>query len=291
MIWKQCEALRFPRDAQEHLQMAENLLLAQPNGEQILLDAERRLFTPGDERFNERLNRLAQLARVNPMQSDMVLLLRSAPRLLEEYRRRNLPESVYWDTMADLRYKLMECYAVHALWGTFVVWWFKGFYLCERFALGRLQYEIRPVEVEDYRGIVKKGDPVPNIHIPSAGPLSRNRVLDSLARAYAFYPQLQRDGILPVMCSSWLLYPPQFDVYPEGGNLRDFVAMFDILSTEERPDNPDFWRIFDVMYTPEILDYVPQDTRLRRNFLHYFREGGTLGEGHGILLFDGEKLI
>ena len=45
------------------------------------------------------------------------------------------------------------------------------------------------------------------------------------------------------------------------------------------------------MYTPEILDYVPQDTRLRRNFLHYFREGGTLGEGHGILLFDGEKLI
>jgi len=56
------------------------------------------------------------------------------------YEKNGIPLDVYYDTMRDLRYKLMECYKMHGVWGSFVASWFCGAFVLDRFEIGRLQY-------------------------------------------------------------------------------------------------------------------------------------------------------
>lgn len=64
-----------------------------------------------------------------------------AERLRENYRAAGLTDELFWDTIADLKFKLIECYDVYGIWGTFVASWYPWFYTMHRFKLGRLQYE------------------------------------------------------------------------------------------------------------------------------------------------------
>ena len=53
-----------------------------------------------------------------------------------------IDDTIFYNTMLDLRYKLEECKLVHNQIGTFVPKWYKGFFEMKIFALGRLQFEI-----------------------------------------------------------------------------------------------------------------------------------------------------
>lgn len=290
MIQEFCAELHFPQEAIPALSEAYDKLLADPAVVGLLEAAEESLFTPGSEVFLEYLQQVADRSGVNRYTVDMVFLLTSLKPLRQKYRQQNLPEPLLWQTMEDLRYKLVECRDVYGIWGTFVTGWFKGFYLLERFKLGRLEYEKVPFRLEAYRDW-KKGQTVVNCHIPSSGPLNRQEVLDSLKQAHSFYRDTLRDGVMLVTCHSWLLYPPHYQVFPEGGNMRKFYELFDVVESEVQEDNENFWRVFNREYAPEILDQVPADTTLRRRFLEYLRTGRIMGNGFGILLFDGEKVL
>ena len=52
----------------------------------------------------------------------------------------------------------------------------------------------------------------------------------------------------------------------------------------------DEWRVFGKEYDI-YKDVLPTDTRLQRNFVEYIKNGGTLGGGDGIILFNGEKVL
>ena len=73
--------------------------------------------------------------------------------------------------------------------------------------------------------------------------------------------------------------------------MRKFYELFDVVESEVQEDNEDFWRVFNREYSPEILDQVPADTTLRHRFLEFLRTGRIMGNGYGILLFDGEKIL
>ncbi len=129
------------------------------------------LYTPGSEDYIEILEKISGYCSVDRRECDMVFLLLAAIRLLPKYRSAGYSDELFDETMADLRFKLFECKDIFGVWGTFVTPWFKGFYLLERFKLGRMQYEKIAFPFDDYKGKVKRGDTVLSCHIPSDGPM------------------------------------------------------------------------------------------------------------------------
>ncbi len=276
--------LGFPDEAVLSLSADFEKMMAVPGAAQRLMLATDDLFLAEGENYAAVVREVAEQSGVHKYAADMVFALWCAHPLRYIYRQKGWDEEIFWKSMEDLRYKLMECKSVKGVWGSFVAYWFRGFFIGDRHGLGRLQYE--PRELRYSYGDYKEGDLVYNCHIPSAGPLTPELVMDSLKKAYAFYQP--KDGILKVVCNSWMLYPPMYEVYPEGSNLRAFMELFTILNTKEDPENKNLWRIFG---SEKELQKLPEGSSLQRRLKTFLLEGNNMGHGYGILLFDGEKVL
>ncbi len=228
-----------------------------------------------------------------PIESlSLLFFLSCTGYLLEDYQSAGIPESIFWDSMKDFRYKLTECKKAKGRFGTFVPFWYQGFFKLKRFALGRLQFDISSYDQEstvvcDYP--INQGDFILSCHIPSAGPLLPELCLDSLKRAYSMFQDKIKDGILVVKCVSWILYPSYTSLFGETSNLKDFYNSFFIISSREF-ETFSSYLIFGKDYTGN-PDDLPVQTSLQRKFVDYIKNGGTFGDGTGILLFDGEKIL
>ena len=229
---------------------------------------------------------LAAQTGQSPYSVWMLVLLLSA-----EHARSLFPnDQVYWDTFSDLRYKVMECYEIHGVWGTFVAHWYPRFYKGDLIKLGRLEYESRPCDLKEtvtIHGItVNPGDPIKHIHIPSSGePFTLEARLDSYQKASAHF-----GNPLICLCSSWLLYPPFRNVLPPHANSRDFMNDFQILYQFDRPQFTNGWRIFGGGWTEDYAA-LPEKTTMQRAYKKYLLSGGTVGVGTGILIFQDGKLL
>ena len=291
MITAYCEKLGFPAEAAEALTTAWQQLQTVPEADALLTLAEQRLYDSDHPGYEAALQALYAKTEVHPYTVDLLFYLRALIPLKEIYAKKGLPEDLYWNAAKDLRWKLMECHTVYGIWGTFTHW-FDWFYLCKRFALGRLQFEVIEFPAEDVPGVITKGEPVLNCHIPSSGPLTKEAVIASLRQAWEFFPQLHKDGILTVHCSSWLLYQPFRETYPQGSNLRQFFDLFRIVESWPRSNAIDFNRVFGMNWTPDLdPDTVPQHTKLQKNIIAHLKQGGSFGAGRGLLRFDGENVI
>ena len=284
MIATICRELNFPDEAVLSLSSDFEKMVAVPGAVQKLMVAMDDLFLAEGENYAAVVKEVAEQAGVHPYAADMVFALWCAHSLRYVYKQKGWSEELFWDAMADLRYKLKECIDIKGVWGSFVASWFRGFFIGDRHALGRLQYE--PRELKYPYGEYWEGELVYNCHIPSSGPLTPELVLDSLKKAYDFYKP--KDGILKVVCSTWMLYPPMYEVYPAGSNLRAFYELFTVLHYKESPENKNLWRIFG---SETDLKKLPENSNLQRRLKAYLLEGNTMGSGYGILLFDGEKVL
>ncbi len=290
MIKKICEKLEFPVEATKYFQDCFEKILSSGKAKKILDDSVAACFN-GLQTYVDGATAISDMLAIREESVNMVLMLICAARLKEIYPSKGLSEDLYWETMQDLRYKLLECQKVRGVWGTFVPYWFHRFFLCERFQLGRLQYEEVPFTYSDGLGIVEKGDKVLNCHIPSGGKLSRELVIASLKRAYQFYGEHLINGVLPVVCNSWLLYEPLSEVFQDSRNVMDFRAMFTVVENKQDEKNEDFWRVFNTEYRSDILADIVAETSLQQRVKEYLLQGNCLGFGKAILLFDGEKVI
>lgn len=218
-----------------------------------------------------------------------------AEPLQHRYTEKGLEKALWHNSMMDLYYKLNECYAVHGIWGSFVSPWFDRFFDMTRFALGRLQFETTTFYLTDsyskHNLNLKYGEgELLGVHIPSGSRLDHECVLDSYRRAYKFYKHLTIDGILPIICESWLLYDGLEEFLPQDSNIIRFKQDFEVLKNVEHPAFEDCWRMFEAQYSGNPAD-LPRDTSLRRRYADWIAAGGIPGSGYGILLFDGEKVI
>lgn len=219
--------------------------------------------------------------------------------LKKMYEKRGLPLDVYYDTARDLRYKLMECYKMYGVWGSFVASWFYGAFVLDRFEIGRLQYEFSNHFATQGNfsvcGLELTPDtPILNLHIPSSGPLTQESVDDSLSRAYKFmetyYPKYIHEGKMVVECGSWLLFKEHEKFLPEGSNIRRFMENFDIVHYWYDDSFGDCWRVFNKGWDGDAAS-LPRNSSLQRAYADWLAAGNRAGEGHGILVYDGEKII
>lgn len=227
----------------------------------------------------------------NAPMADLLFWLHCVPLAQTQYRQMGIPEEIFWDTMRDIAYKLAEYKQLYGKCGTGSSWYFLHFDW-QLAAFGRLQYQVRgfPKEHYEWNGIqLNYADPAYACHIPSSGKLTEELCMDSLQRAYAFLKKDLRGSILPVVCSSWLLFPPYVErVFGESSNMKAFARMFDILDVKKTEDFEDGWRIFGPAYQGG-AEGLPEDNSLRRSMARYIKEGGEFGYGYGVLLYDGEK--
>ena len=276
------QRLGFPAEAVETLESARESLQAQTELLPLLQAAQESILCHGKGYWRRDLTVIEEQSGIQPETVDMVFLISCLPRVLERYREGSVPEEIFWDSMDDLRCKLLECYRIRGVWGTFVVEWYPSFFRLQRFAFGRLQFEHMTFSLENVPGL-KPGQTVYNCHIPSSGPLTPEAVDDSLRRAKAFFEKELQGGKMPVYCHSWMLYPPHVALFSDHSNLRRFAERFTVLRSIEDPSNQSFWRIFDCEWDPAIVANLPEDTSLRRAFKAFLQSGNVMGFGEGIL--------
>ena len=252
---------------------------------QNVMDAAKELYLDAVEQYwqtyrcEEALDAISAKTGLHRYSVDMLLLLGACCKLEQCYREKGYSHELFCEMLFDLRSKLDECLTVYGIYGTFVLLWFDGFFSCNRFKLGRLQYETVVLE-QDFPGLVSAGTTVLNCHIPSGLPLAMEDVMDSFAQAYRFYGY---SGTMIVMCASWLLYPPHYPLFPEGSNLQKFYRLFQLGETEDYGCIHDGWRIFGTM--DEDPAKWPQNSGLQKNFCRYFKDGNTMGYGRGLYFY------
>lgn len=242
--------------------------------------------------FLNRLGRLAEEMELSAYTVHFVFYQNCMEALWEHYQRAGIPEEIFFDSMGDFRSKLSECMEIFGVPGTSVAWWQYDFFHLDRFALGRLQFELRPFEAERYEKDgheVREGDPVINMHIPSGAPLTEEACLDSFHRAYGMYREHFHDGTAVFVCNSWLLDPQVEEVLPSC-NIRKFRRFFEIIQSTAGTEFADGWRVFGKEWKnrPEEL---PRNTKLQRAYADHLQGGGLVGSGYGVFFYDGERVL
>jgi hypothetical protein len=83
---------------------------------------------------------------------------------------------------------------------------------------------------------------------------------------------------------------------PEGSNILKFQSMFEILVEKEEPQPPYLWlygvklKNADLMKNKKetgnygFIDQLPQKSSLQKTTIEYIKNGGTLGEGIGVII-------
>ena len=240
--------------------------------------------------YTEAINRIRELCArvgVHRYTGELLLFLCYTRALFRYYAEAGLSEEIYRNTVLDLRYKLDECKCVYGIYGSFVAYWFSGFFKLERFALGRLQFEIIPLGVDYEKDGVHfaKDSKVINVHIPRSGiRLDRESTSLSYRLAAEFFRPSIGDNIAFV-CNSWLLFSEHLKMLSDGANLRSFIKDYDLISSGEYKDYSEVWRLFDTMYDGD-PERLPCDTSLRRAYVDLIKRGERTGWGRGIFVYN-----
>lgn len=225
-----------------------------------------------------------------------MLILYCMPILKERYDKAGIEEKIFWDSADDLRCKLIECINCKEVPGTFVAGWNDGFLKMRRFAYGRFQYELTEFNfdfdfVTSCGRRVSRGDTLVNFHIPSSGiPLTDEVRLASYKTAYEHYKHLFPDGKVVFCCGSWLLFPRHREFLPPSSNILKFMNDFELVSWSEKDGFSNDWRVFD-KYASLPYDQLPRDTSLRKAYADWLVKTGKGGDGFGVIVFDGEKIV
>lgn len=224
---------------------------------------------------------------------DLFFVFECTPILEKIYEDAGLEKEIFTFFLHDIKYKIDECYRIKDIFGTFVITWYNVFFEFRRVALGRLQFDMakfdeEPITVGEYT--LGKGDFFLRCHIPSSGPLKDELCKESLDRAYKLFADKLKGGILPITLRTWFLYPEYTPVFGENSNAVDFGKNFKILKVREFNEFEDAWRVFGTD-DYEDLSKLPANTTLQKNFIEYIRSGKPFGDGMGILLYDGERIL
>ena len=242
----------------------------------------------------EKVTELTENTDVHNFTAHLVFFLCMTKHARVLYEQHGFDYSLFKDTFTDFNYKLIECHNRNDVWGTCCYTaWYTGFFTLERFALGRLQYEITAFRGEEpytAHGVtLNPQDPCLIIHIPSSGPLTPESVEESFALAHNFYKGTFPSEYTPIMCSSWLMFPEHRNMLDENSNIIKFMNRFDMLYTEyyDNYDTP-FTILYDRPYNGDVNSYSP-DNSFKKGYIELVKQNKPCGYSCGITLYKPQK--
>lgn len=235
--------------------------------------------------YEKKLEEMGRRAQIHPYTMYQLFLLENTLRFREIFQKRGYEDRLFLDTMKDLKWKMQECKEAWGIIGNFTIYWYLGFFRMERFALGRLQFEVTAFQYNDFKeqGVhIKKGDPVINVHIPVGEALSEELREASFSQAMEFFANRFSDGVYPFFGESWMLDPDMINLLPDG-NIKKFAELFTLLEIKKQDSFGDGWRIFGTEWKKK-PEQLPRKTRLQKQIAEFLEEGGKLGSGTGIFI-------
>ena len=234
----------------------------------------------------EKIRELSDAAGIHRYTGELLLFICLSKALKQHYLAEGVDEEIWFTSMCDLKYKLVECQLVHGIWGSFVAPWFVGFFNMTRFGFGKLQFELEPFRHHYEKGgiVLKPDDLVINTHIPRTGSkLDREAKAEAYRKAGEFFRKRLGNQPIAFVCHSWLLFPRNLEILSPESNLYAFISDFDIIEWQEYGDYREVWRLFDVEYNGDV-EQLPQNTSFRRAYANWIRNGEKTGWGYGVFL-------
>ncbi len=267
-------------------------IMASMRGGELLLSLLRGY--DADTRFikAEHISELQEIAKVSCVHIQTVILLTVillSRKMRERLLKLGLTKRIIATTLYDLKWKMEEGKKIHGVVGTEHFDWYTRFLELRLFALGRLQFELRSYQGETVtvgERMIKEGTPVLYTHIPRCGaPLDIKLCNASFKEATKVFSKLLGIEDIPILCSSWLLYPKNRDFLPEDSNIVRFMNRFTVFSVEHcrRDRNSVIPFVFEAKMNTKIED-LPEETSLQRAYKAHLLDGGRMGVGKGILI-------
>lgn len=243
----------------------------------------------------EKIDEIAEQTQIHVYTVDLIYLIYLADVLKARYKEKGYPESVWKDSMSDLKYKLLDTQALCGVCGTKSVGFHKGFFEMQRFGFGKLQFDI--TTFHGRAGAVYQGEyhkngldveqttPVLGVHIPRTGEkLDYEGVKKSYEDATTFvkkYFKEQFNGKVVFVLRTWMLFDKLKNVLSPQSNLMRFCGDYDVVAHYEYEDYSEAWRIFDRPYEGDV-SVLPQNTTLQRFFADIIKKGEKIGGGAGV---------
>jgi hypothetical protein len=215
------------------------------------------------------------------------------PLTLAYHRAHHVPEEITRATLADIgRHYLLEhiAYDRSGLGGG--ERWFPLHARGLIYQLGRLQFEISPLEDVSHEAITAAGHPAQagelslSVHIPSLmGPMTPEACDASFAQARTFFATHFPDQpVRYATCDSWLLDGQLANYLPAESNIVQFQRRFRPAGDGEPGNNDILNFVFRSPGTP--IDELPQRTTLERAVVQHIRDGHTWRVRNGWLPLD-----
>lgn len=229
---------------------------------------------------------LAEKSGIHLYTVNFIFLVCASKRMLADFRAREIPEYIFWDTILDLNYKLQECKAGQNIWGNFVETWYDIFFKCDIVKLGRLEFERMkyPEELPEVKldGVsVTHETTVYSTHIPSCGTFTKERRVESYNKAKEFFSVELQDKPMVLFCESWLMNPDNPRIYPNSMNIIDFQKEFNIIESHIDEAFGDAWRVFSKDYSGNPAE-LPCETTMQKSIVKWLKAGNKMKIGFAL---------
>lgn len=149
---------------------------------------------------------------------------------------------------------------------------------------GRCDCKLTSYAKSEWKVLLKKGDPVMSIHIPSRGALTREACEKSYERACEIfetcYPEFKYKAF---HCFSWMLDPQLRAFLPENSNIVNFQKKYTLYAGKNQGD-----AVFDFVFKLKFKEYkdMPEDTSLQRAIKKHYLDGKYIYSYGGLFLVE-----
>lgn len=286
-----CQKYEYEPDAIDFLEVSYQTLRNNREAFEIFnlcIEEYEKNFEFEHEPIFEKIRSLNKITGLHDFTLELLYMISLTPHLKELYIKENLPEDIYDASVCDLKWKARECKDNYGVWGMFVGWWTIDFFKLKRFAIGRLQFNLRefPHDMSANGLSFAENEKYIDVHIPSSGRLDYDECQSAYQKAAEFF--LNRYGMKNIIfgCRSWLLSPDNEKILPEKSNILKFMSDYTVLEIDIDPKNSNLWRIFNKMKMPQDVSMLPDDTSLRRSFKRWLENGNTINSAFGVIIYN-----
>ena len=198
-----------------------------------------------------------------------------ACRIYERYLEKNIPDTIYIDTMKCFTRFIEECKKKNGRMLFDRGWWTYRQVSMNLFRIGALEYQFKKYD----------GENVIAIHIPSDADFSKESVDMSIEQADLFFKTYYGNyNFCKYTCNSWLLSQSLKPLLSETSNILSFQRRFRVVEEDQEDKSYLEW-LFQVLPDTDIRK-LPSVTGLQKKVKEMLLKGGKVGSACGIMKRD-----